>query len=252
MATPTPKDAALIRELAKTVADLKKITDLRNATVGAQAIEAAYTAEVAAQARLAAEAARLGIPLAEATTEYGLASSTALVPAGAAPTGGLVLRGVTAVGQVVGGGAATGTAIVLVGAGLLAWLLSSMAGKMAADKPIQAVSRTHKGGPNVATFDTKPQVQGDKYYIYAVNTSGWSFYIGRSTDVEGRAAKSFQDGGTGSQPIEYKKLVSKEFVSSSEATEYLKARVSPGHHSVWTGTWLKFEGAEYRTVHVGL
>jgi hypothetical protein len=70
--------------------------------------------------------------------------------------------------------------------------------------------------------------------------------------VEGRPARSFQDGGTGDQPIEYKKLVNQEFGNPSEAIAYLKARVSPGHQSVWTGTWLKFEGAEYRTVHVGL
>ena len=107
---------------------------------------------------------------------------------------------------------------------------------MSRPKPIQ---------PNVAPFTPTAKSQRDKYYIYAINTSGWSFYVGRTADVEGRPANSFADGGTGNQPVEYKKLVSKDFDSSAEALEYLKARVSPGHQSVWTGTWLKFEGSEY-------
>ena len=65
-----------------------------------------------------------------------------------------------------------------------------------------------------------------------------------------RPARSFPDGGTGDQPIESKKLVDKPFGSPSEAIEYLKAGVSPGHQSVWTGTWIKFGGQEYRILHV--
>jgi hypothetical protein len=97
-----------------------------------------------------------------------------------------------------------------------------------------------------------PIGQHDKYYIYAVNTSGWSLYVGRPSDVEGRPAGTLTDGGTGDTPVEYKKLVNTAFDNSNAALAYLKTHISPGHESRWTGTWVKFEGAEYRTVHLGL
>jgi hypothetical protein len=147
---PTPAEAALIRELARKAAELKKITDIRNATAAnASLIEEAYAAEVAAEAELAATASKFGVPLAEATTEYGLAASTALVPAGAA-SGGLVLRVVTAVG---GGSAAAGTCVVTVGVGIMAWILSHLAGNLAADKPIQ---------PGVAMTSPRPAKPADE------------------------------------------------------------------------------------------
>ena len=126
-------------------------------------------------------------------------------------------------------------------------------GKPSVD-PVRAGSAMTKArnGPNVQPFAAKPRGPADKYYIYAVNTSGWSFYIGRQADVEGRQAHSFLDGGTGTQPIEFKKLVNQQFDSSTAASEYLRKNVSPGKHSVWTGHWLKFGGSEYRNVHVGL
>jgi hypothetical protein len=122
------------------------------------------------------------------------------------------------------------------------------------DKPVKAggaMSGLHPGrGPNAWT--PAPIGQHDKYYIYAVNTSGWSLYVGRPSDVEGRPAGTLTDGGTGDTPVEYKKLVNTAFDNSDAALAYLKAHISPGHESRWTGTWVKFEGAEYRTVHLGL
>jgi site-specific recombinase XerC len=104
----------------------------------------------------------------------------------------------------------------------------------------------------VPTRGHPPIGQHDKYYIYAVNTSGWSLYVGRPSDVEGRPAGTLTDGGTGDTPVEYKKLVNTAFDNSDAALAYLKTHISPGHESRWTGTWVKFEGAEYRTVHLGL
>ncbi len=97
------------------------------------------------KAKAAAEAARAVVTVeAAATTEAGSTSMTVartggtVVEAGGASTGGgIILRGVTAVGQLVGGGPATGTAIVLVVGGVAIWLLSNLAGKLAADKPVE-------------------------------------------------------------------------------------------------------------------
>ncbi|BCM89255.1 hypothetical protein IAD21_01100 [Abditibacteriota bacterium] len=110
-----------------------------------------------------------------------------------------------------------------------------------------------EGGTSATPSDSNTSggpTESGNYYIYAINTSGWSFYIGQPSQVEGRAAKEFTDGGTGDQPIEFEKLVTTPFNSADEAKEYLKARVTPGKESVWTGRWYQFNGKEYRTVHV--
>lgn len=241
---PTPNELALLAQLARRAADLKKITDLRNATMGsAKLIEAAYTAEVAAQAELATAAAEMGVPLAEAAA-MGTTAVTGTGAGTAAATGiaawftwPAILAGVAIVGAVAGGG-----------------YMYHNWGKPSVE-PVKAgpAMLGNHPKPTFPAAATRPASSSDGYYIYAVNTSGWSFYIGRPVDVEGRPARGFQDGGTGDQPVEFKKLVDKKFSSSSEAKAYLKARVTPGKQSVWTGTWQKFEGGEeYRTVHVGL
>lgn len=232
---PTPAESALIRELAKRALDLKRITDIRNATAGsAQLIEAAYTAELAAQAELAATAARVGVPLAEATTTYGGTAATAGATAIGWPA---ILAGIAIIGTVGG-----------------SIYMAKNWGKPDVEPVKAGIAMQHgRPQPTLPTHVTQHIGQRDVYYIYAVNTSGWSFYIGRPSDVEGRASGSFQDGGTGKQPVEFKKLVNQSFHNSSDAREYLKARVAPGKQSVWTGRWLKFEGGEeYRTLHVGL
>jgi hypothetical protein len=140
-------------------------------------------------------------------------------------------------------------AVILAGLGA-GWYWANHMG----DKPVKpgvAMSGTHPGrGPNA--WAPAPIGQHDKYYIYAVNTSGWSLFVGRPSDVEGRPAGTLTDGGEGDTPVEYKKLVGTAFDNSDAALAYVKAHISPGHESRWTGTWVKFEGGEYRTVHLGL
>ncbi len=233
---PTPNDAALIRELAQRALDLKRITDIRNATAAsAQVIEAAYTAELAAQAELATTAARLGVPLAEATTSYG---STTAAGAGAAAFGWPAILAGLAIFGAIGGSI----------------YMAKNWGKPSVE-PVRAgpAMLTPRPASTPPTSTRVPERKGDAYYLYVVNTSGWSYYIGRPEDVEGKASKSFQDGGTGDQPIQFRRLVETKFNSSNEAREYLKSHVSPGKQSVWTGKWLKFNGGEeFRTVHVGI
>ena len=243
---PTPTQAAVLRQLAARAAELKRITDIRNATMAsAKVIEAAYAAELAAQAELATAAAELGVPLAEATATYGTgaaasgAASTGAAAAGTAIGWPAILAGIAILGAVAGGG-----------------YIYTQWGKPSVDPvmagPAMTAPRSRPGLPVPLGGEQKPNDSGE-YYIYAVNTSGWSFYIGPPSEVVGRKGKSITDGGTSDTPIEYKKLVDKRFRSASEAEEYLKARVSPGKQSYWTGTWMKFEGGEeYRTLHVGL
>ncbi|HQR08841.1 MAG TPA: hypothetical protein PLN21_18615 [Gemmatales bacterium] len=239
---PTPNELALLAQLARRATDLKKIADLRNATMGsAKLIEAAYMAEVAAQAELATAAAEMGVPLAEAaamgTTAAGTgATATAATGIAAWFTWPAILAGVAIVGAVTGGG-----------------YIYTNWGKPSVEpvKARPAMLGNHLK-PTFPDTPVKPASSSDVYYIYAINTSGWSFYIGRPSDVEGRPGRQFQDGGTGEAPVEFKKLVDKKFNSASEAKAYLKARVTPGKQSVWTGTWMKFEGGEEcRMVHVG-
>lgn len=240
---PTPNQLAMLARLAEQARKLKAITDLRNRTMAsAKLIELAYTAEVAAQAELAAAAVEVGVPLAEAaamggTTAAGSGAAGAATGIAAWFTWPAILAGVAIVGAVAGGG-----------------YMYHNWGKPSVEavKEGPAMKGNHSK-PTLPAASNRPASSSDAYYIYAVNTSGWSFYIGRPSDVEGRPARGFQDGGTGEQPVEFKKLVDKKFSSASEAKAYLKARVRPGKQSVWTGTWQKFEGGEeYRTVHVGL
>jgi hypothetical protein len=98
----------------------------------------------------------------------------------------------------------------------------------------------------------EPLRAADEYFLYAVNTSGWSFFVGRASDVENRPSNGFQDGGTGTQPVEYRKLLDKPFADPFAALSYLKLAAKPGKHSVWTGQWYQFNGEEFRGVHVGL
>jgi nucleotide-binding universal stress UspA family protein len=160
-------------------------------------------------------------------------------------------RGVQATVSAVLGASMGFWILLLVGAGAVL-IGGYMWANHMGDKPVKAgagMSGLHPGrGPNAWT--PAPIGQHDKYYIYAVNTSGWSLYVGRPSDVEGRPAGTLTDGGTGDTPVEYKKLVETAFDNSDAALAYLKARISPGHESRWTGTWVKFEGAEYRTVHL--
>jgi hypothetical protein len=145
-------------------------------------------------------------------------------------------------GLLAGAGGTTQTAVavgVVAGAGLAA------AGSAEAGPEVTPKK------PNITNFEKQPGQPGDKYYIYAVDTSGWSLYVGRPSDVEGRRSSSFADGGTGDQPIKFKKLVDTPFDSPEKAIEHIKAGMSTGHDSVWTGRWVKFGGEEYRTVHVG-
>ena len=157
----------------------------------------------------------------------------------------------TAVGVGTGGLA---PAVVVIGVGL------ASAGSADASTPpgdsTAGVTGTDPGapplGPRPPKVNRPPGSDDTKYYIYAVNTSGWSLYIGRPADVEGRPSRSFTDGGTGDAPIEFEVLVGTPFNSAEEAKEYLRTRVTPGKESVWTGRWVKFEGGEYRALHVGL
>ncbi|MFT3880560.1 MAG: hypothetical protein QM703_12965 [Gemmatales bacterium] len=240
---PTPNQLAMLARLAEQARKLKEITDLRNRTMAsAKLIEAAYTAEVAAQAELATAAAELGVPLAEAaamggTTAAGSGAAGAATGIAAWFTWPAILAGIAIVGAVAGGG-----------------YMYHNWGKPSVE-PVKAgpAMLGNHPKPTLPAAATRPANANDPYFIYAVNTSGWSYYIGRSADVEGRPARQFQDGGMGDQPVEFKKLVDKKFTNAAEAKAYLKARVTPGKQSVWTGTWMKFEGGEeYRMVHVGL
>lgn len=77
--------------------------------------------------------------------------------------------------------------------------------------------------PSRRAFAIQPQIRSrrpnshprkkptQRYYIYAVTTSGWSLLISRPAEVEGRPSNSFLDGGTGDAPVQWKKLVEKEF-----------------------------------------
>ena len=154
---PTLEEAATIRALAEAADKAKKLAELRRRWgVAAELIKQAAADQLAAEEALAATASRFGVPIAEATTEYGLAASTAMVPAGAA-SGGIVLRVVTAVG---GGSAAVGTGVVIAGAGVLVWILSTLAGNMVADKPIQ---------PGVAMTSPRLTQPGDDPKAAAAN-----------------------------------------------------------------------------------
>lgn len=99
---------------------------------------------------------------------------------------------------------------------------------------------------------SEPLRATDEYYLYAINTSGWSFYIGRPSDVENKPSNGFTDGGTGTQPVEYRKLLDKPFKDPFAAMSYLKMAATPGKQSVWTGQWYKFSGEEFRGLHVGM
>ncbi len=259
---PTPTEAATIRLLAKQAA--QRAADLAarlhlGTKIGETAaqyeagVKALQAAEAGAQLELCAAAEAAGVPLAEATAEYGIASG-----AGSAG-GGVVVRVLGAIGRAIGiqgaGTAAIGGAVAVVAATAVVGgsiYMASNWGKPSVEpvKEGPAMSGTHNAS-TVATTPIAHVGQFDQYFIYAVNTSGWSF-IGRPSDVENRAANSFQDGGTGKTPIEFKKLVDKPFDNSTAAKDYLKERVTPGKQSVWTGKWLKFEGTDYRTLHVGL
>ena len=237
---PTPSQLALLRQLARRARDLKKITDTGSKWMSGT--EAAYAEEVAAQGELATAAAEMGVPLAEAeamgaATAAGSEAAVAATGIASWFTWPFIIAGVAIVGAVAGGG-----------------YMYTNWGKPSVE-PVQAGPATLRDRPK-PTFpaaSTGSESLSGSYYIYVVNTSGWSYFIGRPADVEGRPAKQFQDGGTGDTPVEFKKLVDKEFNSASDAKAYLKARVAPGKQSVWTGQWLKFNGGEeYRNVHVGL
>ncbi len=163
----------------------------------------------------------------------------AAVGANALAGGATLIAGISTAALLTG-------AAVLVGAGLAVGYVWSQG-----DAPVLAgpnSSGVHV--QNVQPFDADPSQRGDVYYIWSVQTSGASLYIGRTNDVVGRKASSFPDGGTGDNPVDWKKLVETPFKTADEARAYLKANVSTGHHSVWTGQWVKFQGVEYRTVHV--
>lgn len=238
---PTPNDLALLQQLAEVYKKMKDITALRNATAGsAKIIEAAYTSELAAQAELVTTAARMGVSatdalaLAQTTSTTTSAATTAATAAGTTLSLPGILAGIAVLGALAGG-----------------IYMAKNWGKPSVD-PVNYGPAMTTARPASSVKNSTPDnmyVNGT-YYIYAVNTSGWSFFIGQSKDVENRASKTFQDGGTGDQPVEFKKLVDKPFNSYAEARDYLKARVSGGKQSYWTGTWKKFEGGEYRTVHV--
>ena len=266
---PTPAQYAVIRGLAQRVLELtQQVTNLEAG--GHTAAVARVSSDLAqAQIELMQAAETAGVPLAEATTTVGLETTALTATTGGtlpAAGGGVALttralQVFNALGQALTRQILTGTAATVVGGltmfGLAAaatYILAWLIGGMAADKAIlfgPAMSGLHPArGPNA--WAPAPKGQHDKYYIYAVNTSGWSLYVGRPSDVEGRPAGTLTDGGTGDTPVEYKKLVETAFDNSGAALAYIKAHISPGHESRWTGTWVKFEGAEYRTVHLGL
>jgi hypothetical protein len=105
---------------------------------------------------------------------------------------------------------------------------------------------------DLPTGESEPLRATDEFYLYAINTSGWSFYIARPSDIENKPSNGFTDGGTSTQPMEYRKLLDKAFKDPDAARSYLKLAATPGKHSVWTGQWYKFSGEEFRGLHVGL
>ena len=104
----------------------------------------------------------------------------------------------------------------------------------------------------LANNGSEPLRATDEYFLYAINTSGWSFYVGRPSDVENKPANGFKDGGTGTQPVEYRKLLDKPFKDPFAAMSYLKLAAKPSKQSVWTGQWYQFSGEEFRGLHVGM
>lgn len=235
---PTPTELSLLQQLARNYLKLKNITQLRYATMGsAKVIEAAYTAELAAEAELATAAARIGVPVADAiasaTTTAGSAAGTGAAVAGTAFGWPAILAGIAILGAV--------------GSGVY---MAKNWGRPSVE-PVRFGAAAGLARPAARGNSTPDNIYlSGSFYIYAVNTSGWSFYIGEEKDVKNKPSRSFTDGGTSDQPIEFKKLVEKPFNSYVEARDYLKTRVTPGKQSYWTGTWKKFDGGEYRTVHV--
>lgn len=267
----TPSVAQLVEMIADATAEIAEY-EAKIAYYTSMAESNMRTVQLAKYGRLLSKAkdALAGLEKAKEAAEAieaAEAAQTALVPA--TETAPAVVGGTTSaevatqvlggIGRVVTFGAAEGGVAVAAGVGavavigiILTWLAASAAGTMAADKPIDPVApRSAPTSPNVTPFTPPPSKSNDMYYIYAVNTSGWSLYVGRTGDVEGRKASSFVDGGNGTALVEFKKVVAQPFETSDKAIAYLKANVSTGHHSRWTGTWVKLGGEEFRDVHVG-
>ncbi len=161
-----------------------------------------------------------------------------------------ITAAIVALSAGTGGGAAPALAPAVVAIAALGSAGNASAETADAETP-SAQPPARRPAPRLPVAPAGRPKPGEKYYVFAVNTSGWSFYIGHPSEVENRAGRSITDGGTGDQPIAYKKLVEQPFDTAREARDYLKARVTPGKHSVWTGQWMKFGSEEYRTVHVG-
>jgi hypothetical protein len=161
-----------------------------------------------------------------------------------------ITAAIVALSAGTGGGAAPALAPAVVTIAALGAAGPASAETPDADAP-NAQTPTRPTAPRLPVAPVGRPKPGEKYYLFAVNTSGWSFYIGLPSEVENRAGRSITDGGTGDQPIAYKKLVEQPFNTPQEARDYLKTRVTPGKQSVWTGQWMKFGSEEYRTVHVG-
>jgi hypothetical protein len=140
-------------------------------------------------------------------------------------------------------------------AGVIVYVGANVAGWLAADRPIEAgpamTRDPSQAGFSPVGFTPDEEAYTQRYFIYAVNTSGWSLYIARPAEVEGRPSHSFTDGGTTANPVEWKKLVDQPFYTETEARDHLKPLVSPSFDSRWTGHHVKFQGQDYRDVHVG-
>ena len=178
-----------------------------------------------------------------------------LAAQGAAGAGAAVGAGATATGTAAAGtvavSAATGAAI-LGGLILGTVILSQQLGSSFGDKSITAAPRDpSKVAFTPIAFTPKDEAYTQRYFIYAVNTSGWSLYIARPAEVEGRPSHSFTDGGTSDKPVECKKLVDQPFYTEADALAYLKPLVTSSFDSHWTGHHIKFQGQDYRDVHVG-
>jgi hypothetical protein len=108
-----------------------------------------------------------------------------------------------------------------------------------------------KDTPNSDDDDRNEEENPNKFYVYAIDTSGWSLWVDRPDAVAKlQAGRGLTDSGLGPGIVISKKLSSKGFLVKEECIAYLKTRVTLGKYSRWTGQWVKFKGEEYRTVHL--
>lgn len=250
----TATEAEVVAALNSVYATLARATTLKGGAMTASKVAAELTANEVAAGGIAREIVRTGsIEALKSQTNVFKNAATRFIGPGAREAarqggkrliGGFVgtlswpawLAGVAILGAITAGG----------------WMYTNK------DKP--SVEPVKPGirmfGPqmprDLTNNASEPLRADDSYFLYAVNTSGWSFYVGRPSDVENKPSNGFADGGTSTQPVEYRKLLDKPFKDPFAAMSYLKLAATPGKHSVWTGQWYKFSGEEFRGVHVGL